>query len=226
MQPDEKDPSDRLPPDHVLVCGYVPLLSGGPGRVVGIDDPEALRVLAEAQRCPSGQADAVLWVADAEGLYPVFVLERADAIADHLLAWSEGRVGDWFALCLSERGERFAAALVPNMARVVERFEAARPAAAPGTGGARGFDLLLRPLFFVSLPGHAFGQVRHQVTSPARLGLLDSAAFASAHPPSAALSRVRVVGTVGICRDGRPFGYDVRPLLDQFFAWVKEPDPD
>jgi hypothetical protein len=103
MQPDKKDPSDHLPRDHVLVCGFVPLLSCGAVRVFGIDDPEALRVLAEAQRCPSGQADAVLWVADVAGLYPVFVLEQADAIADHLLAWSEGRVGDWFALCLSER---------------------------------------------------------------------------------------------------------------------------
>jgi hypothetical protein len=226
MQPDRQGLGESHLPDDVLVCGYVPLLSGEPGRVVGIDDPEALRVLAEAQRCPSGQADAVLWVADAEGLYPVFVLEQADAIADHLLAWSESRVGDWFALCLSERGERFAAALVPNMARVIERFEAARPAAAPGPGGARGFDLLLRPLFFVSLPGHAFGQVRHLVTSPARLGLLDAAAFASAHPPSAALNGVRTVGTVEICRDGWPFGYDVRPLLDQIFAWVTQPDTE
>jgi hypothetical protein len=112
------------------------------------------------------------------------------------------------------------------MTRVIERFETACPAAAPGPGGARGFDLLLRPLYVVSLPGHAYGQVRHLVTSPTRLGLLDTAVFASAHPPSAALNLVRTVGTMDVCWDEKPCGYDVRPLLDQFFAWATEPESE
>jgi hypothetical protein len=154
----------------------------------------------------------------------VFVLEQADAIADHLLAWSEGQPQAWFALCIAERGDRFVAALVPNLTRSVERFTALHPATAPGPAGPGGYDLLFRPLFFVSQPKHTFRQVRHLVGSPTRVGLLDAESFNAAHPPSLALDRVRTVGPVGVCWDEHPFGFDVRPLLDQLLAPDEEPD--
>ncbi len=91
MRRDSGHPVGGPHEDHALAVGYIPLHAAAPGRVVGVDDPEALRVLAEAQRCPSGQADALMWVWDSEGRWPVFVMEQADAIADHLLTWSGGR---------------------------------------------------------------------------------------------------------------------------------------
>ncbi len=226
MQSDEPNPNPPDPTDHVLICSYVPLLTGEPGRLIRVQDPEFRRVLAEAERCPSGQADAFLWIADTDGIQPVFVLEQADPIADHLLAWSEGRVGEWFSLCLSERGDRFVAALVPNLIRSVGRFEAGNLAATGELSEAGGYDLLFRPLFFVSRPGHTFGQVRHLITSPTRVGLLDATAFTSAHPPSLALNRVQSIGPVEVSWDERPFGYDVRTLLDRFVTWATEPDPE
>ncbi|MDY3555976.1 hypothetical protein R5W24_005123 [Gemmata sp. JC717] len=223
MRPDEPNPARPAPAGHVLICSYVPLLAGSPRRILGAEDPEILTTLEATERCPSGQADAFLWVIDGDGLQPVFAIERADAIAEHLLAWSEGRPGEWFALCFAERGGRFFAALVPNLTRSIVRFEATR-----GTGDAppvRGYDLLFRPLFFVSQPRPTFGQVRHLVTSPIRVGLLASGAFAASHPPSLALDRVRPVGPVGVCWDERPFGHDVRQLFDHFFERATGPDP-
>lgn len=136
-----------------------------------------------------------------------------------------GRPEAWFALCIAERDDRFVAALVPNLTRSVERAAAGRPAAAPGPAGPGGYDLLFRPLFFVSRPRHTFGQVRHRLGSTTRVGLLDAGAFAAARPPSRALDRVRTVGAVGVCRDGRPFGFDVRPLLVKLLDPDEEPDP-
>src|SRR5262245_48699565 len=112
-------------PKKVIVVSYVPLLTGEPGRVLSVGDKEFRRLMAEADRCPSGLADACLWMADNGGVFPVFVLPQADAIADHLLAWAEDRPGDWFALCYAERNSRYVAALVPNLVRSVERFEVA-----------------------------------------------------------------------------------------------------
>jgi hypothetical protein len=82
--------------------------------------------MAEADRCPSGLADACLWMAEGSGVLPVFVLPHAHAVAEHLLAWAEGRPGDWFALCFAERESRYVAALFRNLPGSVERFEAAR----------------------------------------------------------------------------------------------------
>jgi hypothetical protein len=78
-------------PRKAVVISYVPLLVGEPGRLLSVGDDEFQRLLAEADRCPSGLADACLWMAEGGGVFPVFVLPQAHAIADHLLAWAEDR---------------------------------------------------------------------------------------------------------------------------------------
>jgi hypothetical protein len=60
-------------PTSVAVVGYVPLLAGEPGRVLSAGDEELRRLMAEADRCPGGLADACLWMAEG-GVFPVFAL--------------------------------------------------------------------------------------------------------------------------------------------------------
>jgi hypothetical protein len=47
-------------PKKAVVVSYVPLLTGEPGRVLSVGDEEFKRLMAEADRCPSGLADACL----------------------------------------------------------------------------------------------------------------------------------------------------------------------
>ena len=61
----------------VVVISYVPLLTGEPGRVLSVGDEEFTRLMAEADRCPSGLADACLWMAEGGSVFPVFVLPQA-----------------------------------------------------------------------------------------------------------------------------------------------------
>src|SRR5262245_3033889 len=68
-----------------VVISYVPLLAGERGRGLSVGDEEFKRLMAEADRCPSGLADACLWMAEGGDVFPVFVLPHAHAIADHLL---------------------------------------------------------------------------------------------------------------------------------------------
>ena len=117
--------SDGDGPKKAVVVSYIPLLTGEPGRVLSVGDGEFRRLIAEADRCPSGLADACLWLAEGGGVFPVFVLPQAQAVVEHLLAWAENRPGDWFALCLAQRQGRYVAALFPNLVGSVERFEAA-----------------------------------------------------------------------------------------------------
>jgi hypothetical protein len=68
-------------PKGVAVVGYVPLLAGEPGRLLSASDEDLKRLMAEADGCPSGQAEEFLWLASHEVAEPIFVLERAAAIA-------------------------------------------------------------------------------------------------------------------------------------------------
>jgi hypothetical protein len=108
-----------------VVVSYIPLLAGESGRVLSVGDKEFTRLMAEADRCPSGLTDACLWMAEGSGVFPVFVMPQAHAIADHLLAWAEDRPGDWFILCFAQRQGRYVAVLFPNLPGSVVRFEAA-----------------------------------------------------------------------------------------------------
>jgi hypothetical protein len=143
-------------PKKAVVISYVPLLTGEPGRVLSVGDEDFKRLMAEADRCPSGLADACLWMAEGSGVFPVFVMPQAHADADHLLVWSENRPGDWFALCFAQRQGRYVAALFPNLAGSVERFEAAHFASHGEPSMAAGYELLFRPIAFVSNPRHTF----------------------------------------------------------------------
>src|SRR5262249_8178535 len=129
-------------PKSVVVVSYVPLLTGEPGRLLSVGDGEFTRLMVEADRCPSGLADACLWMAEGGGVFPVFVLPQAHAIAEHLLAWAEDRPGDWFVLCFAQRQGRYVAALFPNLPGSVERFKAAYFAAHGEPSRAAGYELL------------------------------------------------------------------------------------
>jgi hypothetical protein len=50
--------ADGSGPEKAAVVSYIPLLTGEPGRVLSVGDEEIQRLTAEADRCPSGLADA------------------------------------------------------------------------------------------------------------------------------------------------------------------------
>jgi hypothetical protein len=182
------------------------------------DSSELSAVLADVADCPDGRAEACLWLRDEAGVRPVFLIPKAAAIADHLAEWSDGQPAFWFELCLAERGGRYAAVLVPDVAASVERFRAGFAAAHGLAPDPDEYDLIFRPLSFVSGLAHTFGQIRDQVANPARLGLLEPAAFDPANPGSLAESCIRWVGPFAVCWDGRPFGLPTDALLRGLFA--------
>jgi hypothetical protein len=216
--------ADGSGPKKVVVVSYVPLLTGEPGRVLSVGDEEFQRLMTEADRCPSGLADAIVWMADNGGVFPVFVLPQAHAIADHLLAWAEDRPGDWFTLCYAERNSRYVAALVPNLAGSVERFEAAHFASHGGPSKAASYELLCRLIAFVSTTGHTFGRVRKLLAVSSMVGFMEPGDFDPAAPASLDLDRIRRVGPFPVCWDATPFGFDVAPVLIQLTEAAGDPE--
>jgi hypothetical protein len=209
------DPNAAGATGNLVIRSYVPLLYGPPERALGAGDLEWLSLAGPADEYPTGRAGGLFWLADGEGVHPVFVLDRADEIAAHLMAWSRHEPATWFVLCFAERGEGFAVALVPHLVRSIERFEAVHQEGTGRPSGAAGYDLLFRPIHFVCESRQTLEQIRHLIPNPCRVGLLDRQAFADARPPSLALDRARPLGPFAVSRDERPFGYDIGAMLDR-----------
>jgi hypothetical protein len=207
--------SDGSGPKKAVVISYIPLLTGESGRVLSVGDEEFRRLMAEADRCPSGQADACLWMAEGGGVFPVFVLPQAQAVADHLLAWAENRPGDWFMLCFAQRQGRYVAVLFPNLPGSVERFEAAHFASHGEPSRAAGYELLFRPIAFVSGVRHTFKKVKKLIASPSMVGFMEPSDFDPAAPASLDLDRIRRVGPFKVSWNAKPFGMNINPVINE-----------
>jgi hypothetical protein len=68
--------ADGSGPKKAVVVSYVPLLTGEPARVLSVGDEEFQRLMAEADRCPSGRADACRCMADNGRVFLVFALPQ------------------------------------------------------------------------------------------------------------------------------------------------------
>jgi hypothetical protein len=198
--------SNRQQPATVVLRSYAPL---GPGQASVVEslDPERLeRIVRDQERLPSGQAQAWFWL-DFQGRpTPVFVLEHGREIAAHLSRWSEGCPSDWFKLHVAGVGPRFAIALAPDPAQVIERWRLAHleqhgklPAA-----GAR-FSVLSRPLFYVGQDRGAYEQVTSRLGMASFLGLLGSSHFDPSRPEAVEAGAVAFLGPFALGNDpGRP----------------------
>jgi hypothetical protein len=211
-------------PKKVVVVSYVPLLTGEPGRLLSVGDEEFKRLMAESDRCPSGLADACLWMAEGGGVFPVFVLPQARASAEHLLAWAEHRPGEWFSVCFAEREGRYVVTLFPRLAWSVERFKAAHFVHHGDLSNAEGYELLCRPLAFVSGPRHTFGRIKKLIADPSFLGFLEPDDFDPATPTSLNLDRIRRVGPFPVCWNEKPFNYSLKPIIRKLVRDASEPE--
>lgn len=69
---------------------------------------------------------ACLWMVVDDQYCPVFVLDDAQGVYDHLLCWSEKRPVDWFKLQAMSYGGRYGLAMIPRVEKSIERFKTAR----------------------------------------------------------------------------------------------------
>lgn len=162
-----------------IIFSYVPLLRGEPGQsYLGKEAADAaVRTAKKMEDLPSGSAKALLWTVEEDGTPGAMLLmEDADAIAEHLIEWSEGKPEDWFQFQYLEKGNAYAAALFPNFLKSAERWRIAfqlRYGYPPHEGGE---SHLFRPLHCTAPTKTAFAQVKPYLEKSGRVkvGLVDS----------------------------------------------------
>ena len=210
-----------------IVVSYVPLLQPDAFfacRVSDCDNSELMDRLREVDRCPDGHVDGCLWLAEGDAVVPVFIMDKALAIADHLLTWSEQKPDEWFALCFVERGDRYAAILFPNLDKSFRRFQVGWLDRFEEVVTPDRCNIIFRHLHFVSNPGHLFGTVRSRIPSRTMLGFVDTADVDRQNPCGTESDRVKMLGPFPVCWDGKPFGFDIGSIVDDLFAPATAPD--
>jgi len=164
------------PPLH-LVISYVPLLTGEAGSHVEADSDQMSDLFKKIDSLPSGFADAILWSQSSEGdPWPIFVMEDANRILDHLVDWSEGSPTSWFDFRLHSRGSDYAMALMPKVEKSIDRYKLAigmQTGITPPKDG--NYKVLFKSIHFSSTPGETstFSIVKPMMKSSVKIGFLE-----------------------------------------------------
>jgi hypothetical protein len=97
----------------------------------------------------------------------------------------------------------------------VERFEAAHIANHGQPSKAAEYELLFRPIAFVSGVRHIYKRVRKLIGNPSMVGFAEPSDCDAATPASLNQGRIRRVGPFQVCWNVKPVGFDATPVLTQ-----------
>lgn len=109
--------SEQDIPDHYLIVSYVPMLWPQESNI----EPKTIE--KAISNSPTGELSGCAWILRNGKLSPVFVLEEADKIVEHLKFWSEGKPEEWFKFHFKRDGLKYYVALVPEVQRTLDRFK-------------------------------------------------------------------------------------------------------
>ena len=87
-----------------------------------------------------------------------------------------------------------------------------------------GYELLCRPLAFISEHRHTFGRVKKLIADPCYLGFMEPSDFDPGKPSSLDLDCIRRVGPFPVCWNAKPFGYSINELVEKLVHDASEPE--
>lgn len=156
----------------VLLIGYVPLLYGDPTDVTMSPDPEDTKRFIKQlpEEYPIKGKKAVIWAMGDDGFpYPIMAMRDAQKVADHLMAWSEGKPEEFFYLSMAFGKELYTVMLHPNITRSIERHKQLRQHLGMEINKDDEYQVFYTPLE-VTVPGSDRGL---KFNNPSKVGLVD-----------------------------------------------------
>jgi len=196
---------------QITVISYIPLLTGRAGEILSPEDFNEDRF----KDCHPGNVEACLWaqISEEEGVVPVFVLDRAHEVADHLVEWAENDLDRWFALCFQERGDLYTALLMPNIDESIRRFKQAQMIinrSKPPEDAK--YTAIFHPLKFTSQSENTFKKVRDRIRDRSNVGFLDITDIDKDNPLDINEEDIKSIGPFNVCWDSTVFGLNIENL--------------
>jgi hypothetical protein len=177
-----------------LIVSYVPLAMGIAGETLEMTKGVPEKLTEWLSSHPTGNAFGVLWMLDDDVPMPVLILERAQEIFEHLVAWTEESPSRWFDLAITVSRDRYALVLFPRLEKSVKRFEMAYEIRNGRKPDSSQYQIVFHPLFFISNPGAtAFSALRDRIGKTCKVGFLDKADV-SDDPSKTDFSKISHVG--------------------------------
>jgi hypothetical protein len=182
-----------------LLIGYWPLLQpegliSKPGETLNLENLESLKDL-ETEVPP---INAILWVypfdKSLDGpVIPVFVMDRAKEIADHLITWMDGDT-DRFTLHFEQRKEGYACILLPSVKKTIERWKLARLMYHEDMVINEDFVVYYHVLGTCCLSGSTYIEVKDRISDPCFVGFLDRSELDVSDPLTYNSDKVTITG--------------------------------
>ena len=180
--------------DKIVIFGYWPLLDF---TKYGFDPGERLLPdslidkIVDAENVPD--VEGVLWVYDEnDSIVPVFIIDRANDIVEHLKHWSEEEY-DRFSLHFEQRGDAYVVLLIPSAKKTVERCRIAYLQRNGEFETTDNYSVIYYPLGNVNI-GPTFSKVKDHIGSESMLGFIDSSHIDRNNPSATDLSNIVYVG--------------------------------
>lgn len=121
----------------------------------------------------AGTVEGILWTQRDGTSHPVFVLEQAKEVAEHISEWAEGNPGEWFKLRLISRQlddnmVQYALVLMPDLEKGIKRMKANT-----GVEEEMAYTIVFRPVTFTGR-GPTFGMIEPMIPDRVKLEFIDS----------------------------------------------------
>ena len=196
-------------PEKYIVVSYVPLLTATK-RILKTPSEQytsehaveiAEEVSSALQDAPDVHVKACLWLRNSEDeapeFCPVFIIDNAIEVVDHLLHWCENDPTTWFYLYLEKiDSDRYIVLLFPNLSKSIERFKLACMAYADFIPqNDADYSLVFKPLEFLSQGATMFDNVKDHLSDKLRIGFLNTGEFDQSTPETC-LDKVQYIGPV------------------------------
>ena len=139
----------------------------------------AAKLTNKLDQVPNVEVRACVWMYDHldSKFYPVFLIDNAHEVADHLVKWAENDPAAWFSLFAEKIDEeRYVIMLFPNLDQSIKRFKLAclqYLEIIPSTNAK--YTMIFRPLEFISQHNTTFERV--VLSDEMMIGFLDTTDF-------------------------------------------------
>jgi hypothetical protein len=156
-----------------ICVSYTPQLLGKPGELIENKD----NIMAMAKKLDEINANVIgcAWTEKDGLISPIFVVENAKAVYDHLMIWCEEKPEEWFSLTIKKHkdGKRYWVVLWPDISKSIERFKIGQVMFNETFINDKDITILCKPWRFISKDSGMYEVLKDKVGNKAFFGFLD-----------------------------------------------------